>query len=176
MQSFLSLIVLLLASTSLEAAVPEVISGCQGEGCDCFQEYRSDTSRTGPKDHDIPAIRSFTLFKDRSRAAQLLGTFAAGTRARPLRQDLVVEVAGEYIVDLVKDRKLPLKKGDRIDTIIKDGEGFARGRLNGKWVDFDFMNVKLKVVKETVMSEWMSVKVNGITGFTQEQPFQLCLE
>lgn len=176
MKPFLSLIALLLASTSLEAAVPELIPGCQGEGCDCFHEYRSDTLGAGPKDHDIPAIRSFTVFKDRSRAAQLLGKFASGTRARPLRQDFIVEVTGEYIVDLVKDKKLPLRKGDRIDTLINEGEGFARGRLNGKWVNFDFENVKLKVVKETVTSEWMSVKVNGITGFTQDQPFQMCLE
>ncbi len=176
MKASLSLMFWLLSSTSIAAAVPEVIPGCQGEGCDCFKQDRSATPGVGSREHDIPAIRSFTLYKDRSGASQLLGKFQAGTKARPLRQDLVVEVKGEYVVEQVKDSKLPLKKGDKLDTIINEGEGTARGRKNDKWVDFDFENVKLKVVRKTVISAWMSVKANGITGFTREQPFEMCLE
>lgn len=176
MKASLSLLFWLFTSTSIAAAVPDVIAGCQGEGCDCFQAYRSVSSKAGPKEHDIPAIRSFSLHKDRSGASQLLGKFAAGTKARPLKQELVIEDKGEYIVERVQDNKLPLKKGDRIDTMINEGEGSARGRKNGKWVHFDVESVKLTVVRRTVISGWMTVKVNGVEGFTQQQPFEMCLE
>lgn len=176
MKASLSLMFCLLTFTSIAVAAPEVIPGCVGEGCECFHEYRSATPGVGPQENDIPAIRSFTLYKDRSDGSQLLGKFEAGTKARPLKQELMVDVKGEYIVELVRDNKLPLKKGDKIDTIINEGEGFARGRINGKWVDFDFENVKLKVVRKTVLSAWVLVKTNGIVGFTREQPFQMCLE
>lgn len=166
----------LMISTSAAAAAPEVIPGCQGEGCGCFRAYQSATLETRRPDHEIPTIRPFTLYKDRSDCSQHLGKFEAGTKARPLGQELVVDVKGEYIVELIQDKKLPLKKGDRIDTIINEGEGAARGRKNGKWVDFNFEDVQLKVVRETVISEWMSVRVNGIAGFTLEQPFEGCLE
>lgn len=176
MKSYLHAIVWLLISVTGAAAAPEVIPGCQGEGCGCFRGYQSATPGTRPPDHEIATIRSFTLYKNRSAASQLLGKFKAGTKARPLGQELLVEVKGEYIVELIQDKNLPFKTGDRIDTIINEGEGTARGRINGKWVDFDFQSVQLKTVKETVISEWMSVRVNGIAGFTLEQPFEGCLE
>lgn len=176
MKAFPLLMLWLLISPSVVAAAPEVIPGCQGEGCGCFRGYQSATLETRRPDHEIQTIRSFTLYKGRSDASQLLGKFAAGIKARPVGQDLVVDVEGEYVVDLVHDDTLPLKKGDRIDTIINEGEGFARGRKNGKWVDFSFEGLQLKVVSETVISEWMAVRVNGIAGFTREQPFEGCLE
>lgn len=176
MKASLALLFWFWTITSIAVAAPEVMPGCEGEGCDCFQVYRSATPRVDAKQNDIPAIRPFTLYKDRSGGSQLLGRFEAGTQARPLKQELMVDVKGEYIVESVRDEKLPLKKGDRIDTIINDGEGFARGRVNGKWVEFDFENVQLKTVRHTVLSSWMLVRANGIEGFTREQPFQMCLE
>lgn len=176
MKTSLSLMFWIFTATSAAAAVPEIISGCQGEGCDCFQEYRSASPEASPREHDIPAIRPFTLYEDRTGASRLLGKFEAGTKARPLKQELLVEVKGEYIVERVQGKNVQFKKGDKLDTIINEGEGFARGRKNGSWVEFDFESVTLKVVRKAMISAWMSVKINGVAGFTQDHPFEMCLE
>lgn len=166
----------LLAATTVAVAAPEFIPGCQGEGCDCFHEYRSATQATGRSEQDIATIRPFTLYKERSDASQRLGEFNAGVKARPLTQELVVEDKGEYVVVEARGSKLALKKGDRIDTVIAEGEGFSRGRKGGKWIDFDYETIKLREVKKTRVTAWLSVKINGLTGFTPQQPFQMCLE
>lgn len=171
MRAALSFLLGILATTSIAIAAPEIILGCQGEGCECFHEYREAKT-----DKDIPTVRPFTLHKDRSVTSQVLGKFQAGIKAKPLKQELVVDAKGEYVVEAVYGSALPLKKGDKIDTILNEGEGVLRGRHNGKWINFDYENPKLKIVKKTEISEWLSVRVNGLAGFTREQPFQMCLE
>jgi hypothetical protein len=176
MKLLLAILSALFAGVTVAAAAPEVIQGCQGEGCECFQAYRSAGATTGANRPEIVAIRPFTLFKDRSLASPVLGKFAPGVKARPLRQEIVVDAAGRYIVEQTAGGATSLKKGDALDTIISEGEGFYRARRNGQWVDFEAQTVKLKVVKKTAISAWMSVSVNGLVGFTPDHPFEKCLE
>lgn len=175
MKVFLASLFLLLGSTSIVLAAPEVLSGCQGEGCDCFRGYQHVSGKES-RDFDIPVLRPFTLHKERSRTSQVLGKFEPGAKGRPLAQELLVEAKGLYIVKRVLDEKSPIKKSDRIDTVLSQGEGNARGRRAGKWVDFEFEKIVLDVAKKTIVTAWMSVTVNGITGYTPDQPFEKCLE
>lgn len=174
--SLLSLSLWLLISTSLAHSASEIIPGCQGEGCHCFQGYRGSETNGIPGKNDIKTIRPFKLYKDRSKNSKMVGKFEAGIKARPLKQELVIEDKGEYVVETVQSSKLSLKRGDKINTIVNLGEGFFKGRQNDKWIEFDYENLKLKTIKETKITAWLFVKVGELNGFTQDLPFEMCLE
>ncbi len=69
-----------------------------------------------------------------------------------------------------------IKSGDKIDTVLNEGEGFQKGRLNGQWVTFEYSALELKPIKETKVEEWLEVSVKNLKGFTKGSPIEMCLE
>lgn len=153
-------------------AQPQLITGCQGEACDCFREYQS-VSRSS----EVKTIRPFTVYKDASKSSAVLGEFIEGTKARLIAQHLLVEEPGRYIVKKVKSgQKIQLRRGDVVHTMINDGEGFVTVTKNKKSVSFYSEDVEFRTAIKTKISDWMHIQVNTVEGYTPDQPFEGCLE
>ena len=150
-----------------------VIEGCQGEGCDCFDAYRSEKTKTRI---ESKTIRPFTLYKEMSRNSKQLGKFSAGVMAKPIKSQAVVLNNGSYSVAAVKNIKLPLKVGQLVDTLWNEGEGYSRVRSNGKWISFDASEITLVSKSDTVLDEWLEISTGKLRGYTQDSPFEGCLE
>jgi hypothetical protein len=161
------------AASPRQPAEPEVLNECQGEGCDCYEGYRSSG---GTGDFDIATIRRFTLYERMSPDSRVLGRFNAGVKGKPVGPRLRVEDRGEYLVEALQGKPEGLAAGDRLDTLLNQGEGFLKARKGGVWVIFEYTDAKLKTVRETKVSEWLELVVAGKRGFTRDSPFQGCLE
>jgi hypothetical protein len=165
----------LLASPASTSSPPvEVIDGCQGEGCDCFEGLESHASRK--PDETIKAIRAFTLRKEMSGKSKVVGTFKIGTIARPLGSKMLVLQKGKYVVRKVDSAVANLSVGDAIDTKLYLGEGFSTARKGGIRVDFKYDQVELETISETQVDEWLKVSVGKVVGYTKDAPFAYCLE
>jgi hypothetical protein len=154
-------------------AEPEVLNECQGEGCDCYEGYRTSG---GTGDFDIVTIRQFTLFERMSPNSRVLGRFKSGVKGKPLGPRLLIEDRGEYLVETLQRKPEGLAPGDQLDTLLYQGEGAFKARKGGVWVHFDHTDAKLKTVRETKVSEWLELVVAGKRGFTRDSPFEGCLE
>lgn len=151
-----------------------VIDGCEGEGCQCFTGYPAQDDPKGER--DIKTIRPFKLYQDMDKGSKRLGEYRAGVLGKPLGKKLIIHERGEYLVERVIAPKVSLKKGDRLDTLLYLGEGFMEARKNGQEVGFEDGDIELKTIKKTRVSEWLQVMIGGKAGFTQDSPFEYCLE
>ena len=155
----------------------EIIPGCEGEGCGCYQSYRNARKRKQRADFEIETIRPFTLYKKMNVESKMIGRFKPGIKARPLGQLMLVENKGEYIIKSVKNGNLSLKVGDKLQLLIYEGEGFDRAQHDGKWISFSELDdLELQTIRQTKLSNWTHIQVDKLTGFTKESPFELCLE
>lgn len=154
----------------------EVMDGCQGEGCSCFQGYRIMMNERKSTDFDIETIRPFSLYKDMDKNSKFIGKFEPGVKARPIAKKMLFLETGEYIIEQNKDKKINLQKGDKVHKLFSLGEGYMKVEKDGKWIEFAGHQIKLKPIKKTIIEEWLEVSINGLKGFTQDSPFEMCLE
>ena len=171
---FFVLLILLVASAS-HAGVEnqQVTEGCQGEGCECFQEYRSGETKKGTP---IQTIRPFIFYSRMDKNSKQLGNFKPGKKAIPLKFKTVAIDRGEYLVTKVKNNDSKVSVGDKLNTIVNLGEGEATARRGNVTVHFDFDQVELKQIRKPRMEQWLQLSVNGSVGFTPDEPFENCLE
>ena len=86
--------------------------------------------------------------------APRLGRFPSGTQAKAGNVFSVVVSPGEHLVQSVRKRSLPLKRGDRINTLFYLGEGSWQGKLGGKKIKYEDGDLKLKQIRPTVYKVW----------------------
>ena len=167
-------------ATCPAVAQPEgTLTGCEGENCGCFADYRktsADDPDGSPKPYDIPVAKSFTLYTNPDTASFVIQKVEPGAKARPVEQFIQFVNKGKYVVQAVESPQLGLKAGDIVDSRIDDGEGLIRINHQGKWIGFDSteQEVTLKTVTETKTEDWLAVEVDGKKGFTLDKPFALC--
>jgi hypothetical protein len=155
-----------------QSAKAEVIDGCRGEGCSCFQAYREVQKR----DIAVPTVRPFTVRERMDDSSPVLGVYKAGVHARPGKQFLVVNEAGDHVVTQLNQSVSGVKVGDHLTVLIGWGEGQTSARLGKKTVEFEADGLELKTLRATKIGDWMEVSVLGVQGYTREQPFEGCLE
>ena len=153
----------------------DVKDGCQGEGCDCFNEYKEIVSGKKTKNFEIVTIRPFNIYKDLNTKSKLLGTYKPGTKVRPLAQKIVITEPGERRAKS-DNKKLGIKKGDKLDSELNLGEGSLSARHNGKWITYDYKSLQTDEIKKSDLQDWIQVSVGNLTGFTPDHPFEGCLE
>lgn len=161
---------------SAPASANEVLNFCEGEGCSCFQAYRKATSDGRSTDFPIGTVRSFTLYEQMDKSSKKIGSFKMGILATPNAKKTVVRMRGEYIVERINKTGIPLALGQRVDTLFHMGEGYLQVRKEGKWIEFFEDDVVLKEKSKTVLDGWLEVSVGKLRGFTQDSPFESCLE
>jgi hypothetical protein len=162
----------LVTNSSASETNPEIIVGCQGEGCNCLREYGA----ADKMDFDIVSIRSFTLYKSMSEKSKKLGEFKAGTKGTPSKRLILITDPGEYVVTKIHDRIEGLNVGDHVNTLIYLGEGTSKFRKNTNWISFSEEQITIKKIRPTKFREWMKVSIGTIHGYTTEYPFEGCLE
>jgi hypothetical protein len=155
-----------------QARKAEVIEACRGEGCGCFQAYRDVQKR----DIAVPTVRPFTVRERMDDSSRVLGRYKAGVYAKPGKQFLLINEAGEHVVTQLNQDLGGVKVGDHLTVLIGWGEGQTSARQGKKTVEFESDALVLKTLRETQISDWMEVSVRGMRGYTREQPFEGCLE
>lgn len=164
------------AATPPASKAPEPVKGCQGEGCDCLAEYAGKTNGARPRDASIPTLRPIELRARPDKAAPIVARFPPGTLARPLDQWLVVIERGAYVVTANPGKVKGLRVGDRLDTMLSEGEGVVSLRKRGESFSFSHDEVRLRTIRKSVVQDWTEVTVGTQRGYTPGMPFQGCLE
>jgi hypothetical protein len=156
-------VLILFGSASTSWAVgPEILEGCQGEGCGCTRE--------------TTANKDFTVFSEMDLKSKKLGKFKSGAEAKALKSFTKVIKPGKASVIQVGDPSLGLKAGDEVSHIFYLGEGFTKVMKAGKWIEFDDSKAKLKILEKPSFETWLEIKVGKIHGYTTSFPFLGCLE
>jgi hypothetical protein len=146
----------------------EVLNECQGEGCGCFQGFREAPIKT---------VRPFTLYERMDTNSKITGRYKAGVMAKPLGKKSLVREKGRYMVEQIINKKsFSLKSGDLVDTFFQMGEGFNKVKTDGKWIEFIEDDIKLNEKVKTIIDGWLELSIGKLHGFTQESPFESCLE
>lgn len=162
----------LAAGLNAGTPAPEPIEGCQGEGCSCFADYRSSSTRGSA----VLTVRPFTLHERMSKESRRIGGYASPVAAIPGKQIILIEDPGEYLVEKVQGGLASLAVGDRVNSLIHLGEGASRVRKGTQWIEFDEDQLTLKVVRPVQLTEWLEVTVGRLRGYAAESPFRACLE
>jgi hypothetical protein len=106
-----------------------------------------------------------------------IGRYEAGVMAKPLGKKSLVREKGRYIVgQIVNKNNLSLQSGDLVHTFFRPGEGFNKVKKDGKWIEFFEDDIKLNEVVKTIIDGWLELSTGKLHGFTQESPFESCLE
>lgn len=140
----------------------DLLEGCQGEGCGCTNEKKSN--------------KDFVLYEKMDLKSKVLGQFKSGTEAVAGKATTKILEKGKSKIIEVKDPAIGLKKGDEVNTVFYLGEGFEKVKLGDKWVEFEDEKVKMKEIKAPKYETWLEVSVGKIKGFTSTFPFMGCLE
>lgn len=140
----------------------ETIEGCQGEGCGCTRETKTN--------------KEFSLYEKMDVTSKVLGKFKSGTKARAGKVVTQVIRNGKSKVTDAKDTKLGLKVGDEVDTVFYMGEGMHKVKHENKWVEFEDKKIKLKEIEAPKYDTWMEVQTGKLKGYVNTFPFMDCLE
>lgn len=157
-----SLTILILLFASFASADPEVISGCQGEGCGCTREKKFD--------------KEAILYEKMDAGSKVIGKFKAGTAASLVKVTTRVLKRGLSKVTAVNESFKTLKPGDEIHTVFSLGEGFYQAKIGDKLIEFEFDQVTLQEIEKPVYEVWAEIKVGKRKGYAQSFPFLGCLE
>ncbi|MDB3946278.1 hypothetical protein N9444_10370 [Gammaproteobacteria bacterium] len=175
-----------------------VIKGCKGEHCAGMKDRVNSFYIGLDPPVALKASNPFTFYSN-LETLDLIARYSAGFMAKPTEQQVVIRDRGEYIIEKIKhiDRfdycpsvGTPLKIGDKIDTPIDIGEGSIVVRNKGRLVSFgeSFVGgstahgigcfhtgnceyLKLKVIREAKIEDWMTLEIDGVVGFTMDHPF-----
>ena len=175
-----------------------VIKGCKGEHCAGVKDDTNWFYINLGNAVSLKTSRPFTFYKN-LETLDLIARYSAGFMAKPTEQQVVIRDRGEYIIEKIKhiDRfsycpsvGAPLKVGDKIDTPIDIGEGSIVVRNKGRLVSFgesfaggstahrigcfhtgNCEHLKLKVIREAKIEDWMTLEMDGVVGFTMDHPF-----
>lgn len=145
-----------------KAKTPELIEGCQGEGCGCTHDNRTD--------------KPLTLYKARSTRSKVLGKFTTGTSAKLLKVATLVLRPGKARVKAVLAEDSGLKAGEELTHLFAQGEGLWEARRNGKKISYQEGDAELEILQPAKYEVWVEVSVGAKHGFTDVFPFQGCLE
>jgi hypothetical protein len=176
-----------------------IIKGCKEEHC---AGVKDDTNRFYINLDEAVVLktsRPFTFYSN-LETVDLIARYSAGFMAKPTAQQIVIRDRGEYIIEkIVRDRfgycpqtGTPLKVGDKIDTPIDIGEGSMVVKHKGRLVYFgesgayepdaphgiacfrtgNCEHLKLKVIREAKIEDWMTLEMDGVVGFTMDRPFR----
>jgi hypothetical protein len=140
----------------------DIIFGCEGEGCGCT--YETNTRR------------NFVLYKDMHDSSRRLGSYPSGTTAEAGDVFSVVVDPGEYRVESVRTKSVPLKSGNRIHTRFYLGEGAWQAKLGARNVKWEEGDIKLKQIRPTIYKVWTQISVGEVHGYANTFPFEGCLE
>ena len=175
-----------------------IIEGCKGEHCAGVKDDANWFYINLDEAVALKTSRPFTFYSN-LETLDLIGRYSAGFMAKPTEQQIVIRDRGEYIIGkIVLDRfgycpqmGTPLKVGDKIDTPIDIGEGSMVVKHKGRLVYFgesgsyepdaphgiacfrtgDCEHLKLKVIREAKIEDWMTLEMDGVVGFTMDRPF-----
>ena len=176
-----------------------IIEGCRGEHCAGVKDDVNGFYINLEEPVALKTARPFTFYSNLAEPI-LIARYGAGFMAKPTEQQIVIRDRGEYIIEkIVRDRfgycpptGTPLKVGDKIDTPIDIGEGSIVVQHKGRLVEFgesgryesdaphgldcfrtgDCELLKLKVIREAKIDDWMTLEVDGVVGFTNDWPFR----
>lgn len=148
--------------TSHAQAADDLIDGCQGEGCGCTDQKKSN--------------KGFELYEKMDLKSKILGKFKAGTEATAGKATTKILNKGKSKVTEVKESALGLKKGDEVNTVFYLGEGFMKLKRGDKWIEYSEDDITLKEIEAFKYENWLEVTVGKLHGYTPTFPFMGCLE
>ena len=177
-----------------------IIKGCKDEHCAGVKDNDHAFYINLDEAVVLKTSRPFTFYSN-LETVDLIARYSAGFMAKPTAQKIVIRDRGEYIIEKIIRHRFgycpatgaPLKVGDKIDTPIDIGEGSIVVRNNGRRVSFgesglgayernsphgitcfrtgNCEHLKLKVIREAKIEDWMTLEVDGVVGFTMDRPF-----
>ena len=176
-----------------------IIKGCTGEHCAGVKDEVNGFYINHDPPVALKVGRPFTFYSN-LETVDLIARYSAGFMAKPTAQQIVIRDRGEYIIEkIVGDwfsycppTGAPLKVGDKIDTPINIGEGSIVVQNKGRLIHFaeqsrgylpdsphgiawfrtgDCELLKLKVIREAKIEDWMTLERDGVVGYTMDWPF-----
>jgi len=150
------------ASISYAQQTGTIIEGCEGEGCGCTHETKTN--------------KDFTLYEKMDLKSKVLGKYKTGTDAKAGKSSTKILKTGKSKVVEVKDPSLGLKTGDTVHTVFNLGEGFFKAKQKEKWIEFDDGKVRLKELEAPQYESWLEMTVGKNHGYSPTFPFLGCLE
>ncbi len=163
--AYASLLLMALSAAPLFAQMPDdVMGGCEGEGCSCAREKVTDEVAV--------------LYEKMDKASSQVAILPAGTVTQPPEAYMKIISRGSAVVTAIhnSDAKLLLKVGDKIDTIMNEGEGFTSARFNGASFNFYFSDVELNVLEPFNYEQWYKINTGKVSGYSLSFPYEGCLE
>jgi len=176
-----------------------VIKGCKEEHCAGVKDRVNWFYIGLDPPVALKASKPFTFYSN-LETLDLVARYSAGFMAKPTAQQIVIRDRGEYVIEKIVRHRFdycpptgtPLKVGDKIDTPIDIGEASKVVQHKGRLVVFgesggyepdaphgitcfrtgDCEHLKLKVIREAKIEDWMTLEVDGVVGFTMDRPFR----
>ncbi|NBX02994.1 MAG: hypothetical protein EBR02_02795 [Alphaproteobacteria bacterium] len=158
------LLIALSAVPVLATEQSEIMAGCEGEGCGCAREKVTDEAAV--------------LYEKMDKASSQVATLPAGTATQPPEAYMKIISRGSAVLTAIHnpDAKLPVKVGDKIDTIMNEGEGFTSARFNDASFSFYFSDIELNVTEEPQYEQWYKIDTGSVSGYSNIFPYEGCLE
>lgn len=156
------LLILSLISSLTAHAKTDLIEGCQGEGCGCTDEKKTN--------------KEFDLYEKMDSKSKILEKVKSGTVAAPGKATTKVISKGKSKVTEVNEPTLGLKKGDMVNTVFDLGEGNELVRFGNKEISFEMGQITLEEIEAPKYETWFEVKVGKLKGYSLVFPFKGCLE
>lgn len=156
------LLLLILISSLTTNAKTDLIEGCQGEGCGCTDEKKTN--------------KDFNLYEKMDLKSKILENIKSGAVATRGKITTKVLSKGKSRVTEVNEPTLGLKKGDMVNTVFALGEGNELVRLGNKEISYELGQVILEEIEAPQYETWFEIKVGKLKGYSLVFPFKNCLE
>jgi len=162
MLSLLCLIASVPARSADANPFPLVYHSCQGEGCGC--------AKSPVVQHDTP------LYADMTLSSKIVGVLKQGQKASVFESETIVRKPGRATVTNIGSGGSGLKVGDEIQLILYKGEGAWLVWNKGKELELNESEVSLKITERPKTESWFKLGNDHIQGYSQDFPFEGCLE
>jgi hypothetical protein len=146
-----------------ESPASLIYHSCQGEGCGCAAS---------------PVVQKETpLYAEMKTNSKVTGVLKKGQKARVLESYTIVKKPGRAKVTKVENSSLGLQKGDEIQLILYKGEGAWLVWHKEKELELDeTADASWRVIEQPRNESWYKLGTENLEGYTQNFPFQGCLE
>lgn len=117
------------------------------------------------------------LYAEMTLSSQKVGILKKGQEASVWESNTIVRKPGTAKVTKVESQDLGLRVGDRIELVLYKGEGTWLIRHKGKEIELMKSKEASWVTIERPRTEtWYKLGTTNMQGYTQDFPFEGCLE
>ncbi len=140
----------------------EIIPGCEGEGCGCTKESKTN--------------KKMILYEKMDTNSKVIKTYKAKTKAKLKSSFIKIIKKGKYKITKVTDSSLEVKIGQEFNELSSEGEGYFSATINGKNISFNYEQIEYETLEDAKKEYWHQISVGGKLGYTNIFPFLGCLE